>query len=111
MQTIIAYIGAAITEIAGCYAFWGWLRLGKPVWWVILGLISLGLFAYFLTLTDSLVAGRAYAAYGGIYVASSLIWLWVMEGMQPDQWDFIGACVCILGAVIIIAGPRSVIRF
>ena len=107
MQTVIAYIGAAIAEIAGCFAFWTWLRLGKPIWWVLPGLISLGLFAFLLTLIDSPAAGRTYAAYGGIYIACSLAWLWLVEDMQPDRWDFIGACVCILGAAIIIAGPRS----
>ena len=107
MQTIFAYIGAAITEISGCFAIWAWVRLGHSVWWVIPGLISLYLFAYFLTLIESPFAGRAYAAYGGIYIAASLIWLWVVEGMQPDNWDFIGACICILGAAIIIVAPRS----
>ena len=107
MQTVIAYIGAAIAEIAGCFAFWTWLRLGKPIWWVLPGLISLGLFAFLLTLIDSPAAGRTYAAYGGIYIACSLAWLWLVEDMPPDRWDFIGACVCILGAAIIIAAPRS----
>lgn len=72
MPTIAAYIGAAIAEIAGCFAFWARLRLDKPVWWVFPGMAALTLFAYLLTLVDSVAAGRAYAAYGGVYIANSL---------------------------------------
>lgn len=107
MQTIAAYIGAAIAEIAGCFAFWGWLRLDKPVWWLLPGIVSLALFAYLLTLVESAAAGRAYAAYGGIYIASSLAWLWLVEGVRPDRWDTVGATICLVGAAVIIAGPRT----
>lgn len=107
MQTIAAYVGAAIAEIAGCFAFWGWLRLDKPVWWILPGLASLALFAYLLTFVDSTAAGRAYAAYGGVYIASSLVWLWLIESVRPDRWDIIGAAVCLAGAAIIIAAPRT----
>lgn len=107
MQTIAAYVGAAIAEIAGCFAFWGWLRLDKPVWWILPGLASLALFAYLLTYVDSTAAGRAYAAYGGVYIASSLAWLWLIENVRPDRWDVIGAAVCLAGAAIIIAAPRT----
>lgn len=107
MPTIAAYIGAAVTEIAGCFAFWAWLRLDKSIWWILPGLVSLGLFAYLLTLVNSTAAGRAYAAYGGVYIASSLGWLWLVEKVRPDRWDIIGACVCLVGAAIIIAAPRA----
>jgi small multidrug resistance family-3 protein len=63
MHTLFAYVGAAIAEIGGCFAFWAYIRLGKPVWWLIPGTISLLLFAYLLTLVDSPAAGRTYAAY------------------------------------------------
>ncbi|MBT3359078.1 MAG: YnfA family protein [Rhodospirillales bacterium] len=106
MQTIAAYIGAAIAEIAGCFAFWGWLRLGKSVWWLVPGMASLALFAYLLTLVDSTAAGRAYAAYGGVYIAASLGWLWIIEGVRPDRWDVSGVVICLVGATVIIAGPR-----
>jgi small multidrug resistance family-3 protein len=106
MKTLLAYIGAAIAEIAGCFAFWAWLRLGKPAWWLIPGCASLMLFAWLLTLVDSAAAGRTYAAYGGIYIAASLAWLWGIEGLRPDRWDVTGAAICLAGAAIIIAGPR-----
>lgn len=107
MPTLAAYIGAALAEIAGCFAFWAWLRLDKSVWWLAPGMASLALFAYLLTLADSAAAGRAYAAYGGIYIAVSLVWLWTVEGVRPDRWDLIGVSFCLLGAGIIIAGPRA----
>ena len=104
---MFAYIGAAIAEIAGCFAFWAWLRLGKSVWWLLPGMMSLALFAYLLTLVDSAQAGRAYAAYGGVYIASSILWLWLIEGARPDRWDLLGATVCLAGAGIILLGPRA----
>jgi len=106
MPTLFAYIGAAVAEIAGCFAFWAWLRLGKSAWLVIPGTLSLLLFAYLLTLVDSAAAGRAYAAYGGIYIVASLAWLWGVEGLRPDRWDVAGAAICLVGATVIIAGPR-----
>ena len=106
-MTAFAYIAAALAEIAGCFAFWGWLRLGKPVWWLAPGIVSLALFAWLLTLVDSDHAGRTYAAYGGVYIVSALLWLWIVESTRPDRWDLIGAGVCLAGAAIILFGPRA----
>lgn len=107
MQTVSAYVAAAVAEIAGCFAFWAWLRLGAPMWWLVPGVASLIAFAWLLTLVDSAAAGRAYAAYGGVYIAASLLWLWIAEGVRPDRWDVVGALVCLAGAAIIVFGPRS----
>ncbi len=107
MLTILIYVGAAAAEIAGCFAFWAWLRLDKPAWWAAPGVASLVLFAYLLTLADAPFAGRAYAAYGGVYIVASLVWLWLIEGARPDRWDAIGAGVCLAGAAIILFGPRT----
>lgn len=106
MTTIAAFLGAALTEIAGCFAFWAWLRLGKSGWWAVPGLASLALFAFLLTRVDVLAAGRAFAAYGGIYIAASLAWLWAVEGIRPDRWDLVGAALCLCGAAVIVAAPR-----
>lgn len=106
-MTILIYIAAALAEIAGCFSFWAWLRLGKSTLWLVPGMLSLAFFAYLLTLAPSEAAGRAYAAYGGVYIASSLVWLWMVEGRQPDRWDFTGAAVCLAGAAIILFGPRN----
>jgi small multidrug resistance family-3 protein len=83
------------------------LRLGRSALWVIPGVASLILFAFLLTKIDSLYAGRAYAAYGGIYIAASLAWLWAVEGARPDRWDAIGAAICLAGAAVILFGPRA----
>lgn len=107
LKAIPIYALAAIAEIAGCFAFWAWLRLGKSAFWIAPGIASLALFAWLLTLIDASFAGRAYAAYGGVYIAAALIWLWIVEGHAPDRWDLVGALVALLGAAIIIFGPRS----
>ena len=106
MKSFAFYIGAAIAEISGCFAFWAWLRVDKSALWVIPGLAALTLFAFLLTKVDSLFAGRAYAAYGGVYIVASLGWLWAVEGMRPDRWDLTGAVVCVAGAAIILLTPR-----
>src|SRR3546814_7003828 len=107
MQTALAYIGAAVAEIAGGFAFWTWLRLGASPWWLLPGVASLLTFAYLRTLVDAAAAGRAYAAYGGVYISASLLWLWTVEGLRPDRWDLGGAALCLLGAALIIYGPRT----
>lgn len=106
-MTYAIYAAAALAEIAGCFAFWAWWRLDKSAVWLIPGVISLIAFAWLLTLVEANAAGRAYAAYGGIYIAASLGWLWLAEGVRPDRWDIIGAAVCIAGASIILLAPRG----
>ncbi|MFC0206080.1 YnfA family protein [Novosphingobium soli] len=106
MRAAVLYGLAALTEIAGCFAFWGWLRLGKPAWWLVPGCAALVLFASLLTLVDTAQAGRAYAAYGGIYIVSALAWLWLAEGVRPDRWDLLGAATCLVGAGVILLAPH-----
>jgi small multidrug resistance family-3 protein len=106
MPSLLIFVAAACAEIAGCFAFWAWLRLDRSPLWLVPGSLSLLLFAYLLTLADSEAAGRTYAAYGGIYIVASLIWLWAVEGLRPDRWDITGATLCLIGAAVIIAGPR-----
>lgn len=107
MRATLLYLITALAEIFGCYAIFMWLRLGKPVVWVLAGAVSLALFAWLLTLHPSTNAGRIYAAYGGIYIAASLLWLWLVEGQMPDRWDYIGSSLCLAGAAIIYFGPRA----
>lgn len=94
---------AALFEIAGCFAFWAWLRRDGSVLAAVLGVASLIAFALTLTRVDSAFAGRAYAAYGGIYIAASLVWLWVVEGQTPTRTDVAGAALAIAGALVIIS--------
>ena len=106
-MSILIYVVAGLAEIAGCFAFWAWLKLDRSIGWLVPGVLSLALFAYLLTLIDSSAAGRAYAAYGGVYIALSILWLWVVEGARPDRWDLTGAAICLAGAAIILFAPRG----
>jgi small multidrug resistance family-3 protein len=109
MSVLPIYVLAALAEIGGCFAFWAWLRMGKPVWWLLPGVAALMLFAWLLTLSPAEHAGRAYAVYGGVYIVATLGWLWAVEGFRPDRWDLIGGAVCLAGAAIILWGPRGAI--
>ncbi len=106
-MTWLIYALAALAEIAGCFAFWAWIRLDRSPLWLLPGMLSLALFAYLLTRVDSEAAGRAYAAYGGVYIVASILWLWLVEHRTPDRWDLVGASVCLIGAGIILLGPRA----
>lgn len=106
MTSFAYYALAAVAEIGGCFAFWAWLRLGKNVLWTLPGLALLVVFAVALTRVEAGFAGRTYAAYGGVYIVASLLWLWAVEGMRPDRWDVVGATVTLAGALIIFAAPR-----
>ena len=110
MNMVTIYIAAAIAEIGGCFAFWSWLRLGRSPLWSIVGILSLVIFGLLLTRSDVAFAGRAYAAYGGVYIASSLLWLFIVERVIPDRWDMIGAAICLLGAALILWGPRPLVQ-
>lgn len=106
-MTWLLYALAALCEIAGCFAFWAWARLGRSALWLVPGMASLALFAFVLTRVDAAAAGRAYATYGGVYITASILWLWVVEHRTPDRWDLTGAGVCLAGAAIILLGPRA----
>ena len=103
----VAYPIAALAEIAGCYAFWVVLRDGRSIWWLAPGVASLIVFAFALTRVESSAAGRAFAAYGGVYIAASLLWLRFAEGMRPDRWDLLGGAVALAGAAIILLPARG----
>lgn len=105
--TALIYATAALAEIAGCFAFWVWLRQGHSPIWLLPGIASLIAFAWLLTLAPAESAGRAYAAYGGIYIAASLLWLWLAEGQVPDRWDLVGGVLAIVAAAVILFAPRG----
>lgn len=106
-QMFVIYGAAAFFEIAGCFSFWAVLRMGRTGWWYLPGLLSLLLFAALLTRIDVSLAGRAYAAYGGIYIVASLGWMWAVEGQSPDRWDMTGSALCLLGVLIILVGHHG----
>jgi small multidrug resistance family-3 protein len=106
MNSFAWYALAALGEIAGCFAFWAWLRMHKSSLWIAPGMFSLAIFALALTRIDTANAGRAYAAYGGIYIASSILWLWGVEGVTPDRWDIAGTAICLSGTAVILFSPH-----
>jgi len=106
MKSLLVFSAAALAEIAGCFSFWAWWRLDKSILWLLPGMVSLAVFGWLLAQVDSAFAGRAYAAYGGVYIAASLLWLWFAEGLRPDRFDMAGAALALVGAGIILAAPR-----
>ncbi|WP_426105250.1 YnfA family protein [Pseudomonas sp. TWR1-1-3] len=106
MLNYVCFFLAALFEIAGCYGFWMWLRQGKSAWWALPAILSLVLFALLLTKVEAAYAGRAYAAYGGIYIVTSIAWLAVVERIRPLGSDWLGVGLCVIGATIILLGPR-----
>jgi small multidrug resistance family-3 protein len=106
VSTLTCFVLAAGLEIAGCFGFWAWLRGGRSPALAALGAMSLVFFAVCLTRVESAYAGRAFAAYGGVYIASSLLWLRYVEGVRPDRWDIAGGVVSLAGALLIVFGRR-----
>jgi small multidrug resistance family-3 protein len=105
MKTLALYLVTAIAEIIGCYLPWLWLRQGKPAWLLLPGAVSLAAFAWLLTLHDA-ASGRVYAAYGGVYIAVAIVWLWAVDGIRPSPWDVVGVAVALTGMGIIAFQPR-----
>lgn len=99
------FVVTALTEIVGCYLPYLWLRRDGSAWLLLPAAASLAIFAWLLTLHPT-GAGRTYAAYGGVYVSTAVLWLWLVENQPPDRWDLMGAGVCLVGMAIIVLGPR-----
>jgi small multidrug resistance family-3 protein len=104
-KTLALFVATAIAEIVGCYLPLLWLKNLAPVWVLILAALSLALFVWLLTL-HPFASGRVYAAYGGVYVATALGWLWLVDGIRPTIWDSVGVAVVLLGMSLIAFGPR-----
>lgn len=105
-KTIALFVATALAEIVGCYLPYLWLNKGAPVWVLAPAAVSLALFVWLLSLHPA-AAGRVYAAYGGVYVAVAILWLWAVDGIRPTVWDLTGASVAIAGMAIILFAPRS----
>lgn len=105
LQMTALFLVTALAEIVGCYLPYLWLRHGKSPWILIPAALSLGLFAWLLTLHPT-AAGRVYAAYGGVYITTALAWLWFVDGIRPQFADYIGASLCLAGMAVIMFAPR-----
>jgi small multidrug resistance family-3 protein len=96
----------AVAEIVGCYLPWLVLKQGRSAWLLIPAAASLALFAWLLTLHPS-AAGRTYAAYGGMYIAVALVWLWLVDGVTLTRWDLAGASIALVGMAVIALQPEA----
>jgi small multidrug resistance family-3 protein len=105
MRTLALYLLTALAEIVGCYLPWLWLKQNGSAWLLLPAALSLGAFAWLLTLHEA-ASGRVYAAYGGVYIAVALVWLWAVDGIRPSPWDVAGVAVALLGMAIIAFQPR-----
>ena len=106
LMTIGLFVLTAIAEIVGCYLPYLWLKGKAPVWVLGPAVVSLALFVWLLSLHPT-AAGRVYAAYGGVYVGTALLWLWLVDGVRPTAWDVGGSVVAIAGMSMIMFSPRS----
>ncbi|WP_454727051.1 MULTISPECIES: YnfA family protein [Cupriavidus] len=105
MKIFGLYLITACAEILGCYLPYLWLRQNASAWVLVPGALSLALFAWLLTLHPD-ASGRVYAAYGGVYIAVAVAWLWLVDGVRPTPWDLAGVAVAISGMAIIVLQPR-----
>ncbi|WP_198034279.1 YnfA family protein [Acidihalobacter ferrooxydans] len=106
LRIVLLFVVTAVAEIVGCYLPWLVIKQGKPLWLLLPAAVSLAAFAWLLTLHPT-AAGRTYAAYGGVYIAVAIGWLWMVEGIRPSLWDVIGALVALTGMAIIMFAPRQ----
>lgn len=106
-RSIILFLAAALFEIGGAWLVWQGVREHKGWVWIGAGVIALGLYGFFATLQPDAHFGRILAAYGGVFVAGSLVWGMVVDGFRPDRWDMTGALVCLVGVAVIMYGPRA----
>ena len=102
-KTFLLFVLTALAEIVGCYLPYLWLKKGGSAWLLAPAAVSLALFAWLLSLHPT-AAGRVYGAYGGVYIAVALLWLWKVDGVRLTSWDIGGAAVALLGMVIIVVG-------
>lgn len=106
MQAALTYSPTALAEIAGCFAMGLWagrdVRVLAPA-----PRANLARFGGPLAQVETVAAGRAFATYGGVYIAASMLWMWIAEGQRPDKWDLAGTAVCLAGAAVILAAPRG----
>lgn len=107
VKSIILFLAAALTEIGGAWLIWQGIRENRGLLWVAGGVVALGIYGFVATLQPDANFGRILAAYGGVFVAGSLVWGMVMDGFRPDRYDIIGALVCLVGVGIIMYAPRA----
>ncbi len=107
LRSIGLFVAAAVAEIGGAYLVWQGVRERRGLVWIGAGVVALGLYGFFATFQPSPHFGRILAAYGGVFVAGSLVWAVVFDGFRPDRWDLVGASICLIGVAVIMYAPRG----
>jgi len=108
LRSILLFLAAAVFEIGGAWLVWQGVREHRGWVWIGAGIIALGVYGFFASLQPDAHFGRILAAYGGVFVAGSLVWGMVVDGFRPDRWDVVGALICLAGVAVIMCAPRSV---
>ncbi|WHT00687.1 MAG: hypothetical protein LZT29_03764 [Pantoea stewartii] len=103
IKTALLFFITALAEITGCFLPWLWLKKGASAWLLVPAALSLALFVWLLTLHPA-ASGRVYAAYGGVYVLTALVWLRIVDGVKLSIWDWSGALIAFSGMMIIVLG-------
>ncbi|WP_406689234.1 YnfA family protein [Saccharopolyspora sp. ID03-671] len=106
VKSAVLFLLAALTEIGGAWLIWQGLREQRGMLWIGAGVVSLGIYGFVATFQADPNFGRVLAAYGGVFVAGSLLWGVVVDGFRPDRWDVIGALICLVGVGVIMYAPR-----
>ena len=106
VRSIVLFVLAAVAEIGGAWLVWQGVREQRGWIWIGAGVIALGAYGFVATLQPDAHFGRILAAYGGVFVAGSLLWGVALDGFRPDRWDIIGALICLIGVVVIMYAPR-----
>lgn len=106
LRSIALFVAAAIFEIGGAWLVWHGVRESRGWAWIGGGVIALGIYGFVATLQPDANFGRILAAYGGVFVAGSLLWGMLADGFEPDRWDVSGALICLLGVAVIMYAPR-----
>jgi small multidrug resistance family-3 protein len=107
VRSILYFVAAAILEIGGAWLVWQGVREDRGIGWIGAGIVALGAYGFVATFQPDPNFGRILAAYGGVFVAGSLVWAMVADGFRPDRYDLLGAAVCLAGVAVIMYAPRA----
>ena len=108
IRSILLFLAAAVCEIGGAWLVWQGIREHRGWLWIGSGVVALGIYGFVATLQPDANFGRILAAYGGVFIAGSLLWGMVADGFKPDRWDVTGSLICLVGVALIMYGPRGV---
>jgi small multidrug resistance family-3 protein len=107
LRSVALFLLAALAEIGGAWLVWQGVREHRGLLWIGAGVVALGIYGFVATLQPDANFGRILAAYGGVFVAGSLVWAMVLDGFRPDRFDVVGAAICLLGVAVIMYAPRT----